>query len=196
MDRLECLRVLAGLRQDQLVFCHLGVTSSEWLYLSPGDHTFYMKSALGLVGSISLGFTAARPNRRVWALEGDGGLCVNFGSLLTIASVQPRNLTYFLLSNRIYESTGGQTMINHDLTDYELMARGAGVRNAFTFHDVDTFARDIPAIISSGQFAFVVLEIERSKQKVSVSPTEPVENTYRFGRYVEQTEGVTIFHRE
>ncbi len=196
MDRFECLSVLAALRRDQLVFCNLGVTSSEWLSLDPGDHTFYLKSALGLVGSMALGLCTALPRRRVWALEGDGGLAVNFGSLLTLASTQPPNLTYFLLSNRTYESTGGQALVNHDLTDWELMARGAGIHQAFTFHDLDDFKARIEDIVHSGRFSFVVLEVQRSRRKVSVSPTEPIENTYRFGRYVEQQEGVRIFHRE
>ena len=47
---------------------------------------------MGLASSIGLGLALARPDLRVFVLDGDGSLLMNLGSLATIGLLQPANL--------------------------------------------------------------------------------------------------------
>ena len=193
MKRIDCLRILAELRKDQLVVCCLGVTASEWMLVSPGEHTYSMKSAMGLVGPLGLGLSLALPGKSVWAFDGDGALAMNLGTLLTFASIQPPNFIYFVMANRCYESAGGQPIVNSDKTNFEIMARGAGIENAYTFTSLDDFRESIDGIIDRGAFSVVILEVETHSEKLPAAPDQPIEMTYRFGRYIERETGRKVF---
>ena len=193
MERIECLRFLASLRKDELALTHMGVTATEWLSLT-GDNekTFYLKSAMGMVSSFGLGLSVTLPNRQIWAFDGDGSFVMNFGGLLTMASLQPKNMRYFLCLNYVYESPGGQPIVNIKQTDFVGMAKSAGIRNAYIFNDIELFKKEIPAILARDEFSFVVMEIEKAKGKYETFPADPIEQTYHFGRYLERTEKISI----
>ncbi|PYR58775.1 MAG: hypothetical protein DMF91_16390, partial [Acidobacteria bacterium] len=61
---------------------------------SAGDRAanFYTWGSMGLASSIGLGLAIARPELRVFVLDGDGSLLMNLGSLATIGWTAPENL--------------------------------------------------------------------------------------------------------
>ena len=67
-----------------------------------------MLGSMGLAFPIALGVALAQPKRRVFALEGDGSLLMQLGSLSTIATLAPKNLTMVVMDNGIYQITGAQ----------------------------------------------------------------------------------------
>ena len=194
MKRIDCLRELHRLRQDELVVTHMGVTATEWLVTSGDEErTFYLKSAMGMVSSFALGLALTVPSRPVWALDGDGGFVMNLGGLLTLAENQPPNLKHFVFSNRCYESTGTQPLVNAAQTDYVTLAHGAGIKNAHCYDDVEAFRREIGAIVRRDEYAMVVLEIEPGADQYDTYPADPIEQTYKFGRFLEGSLGIPVF---
>lgn len=56
---------------------------------------------------------------------------MNLGSLATIASHAPPNLTLVIVDNASYGSTGGQPTHTAGATDLAAIARGAGIKSVF-----------------------------------------------------------------
>lgn len=82
--------------------------------------------AMGAAIPLALGMALARPDRRVVALEGDGSLLMNLGTLATVAAAGARNVTACVFVNHHYESSGGQRLPAVDV-DFAAVARGAGL---------------------------------------------------------------------
>jgi thiamine pyrophosphate-dependent acetolactate synthase large subunit-like protein len=194
VQRIDCLNELARLRKDELVVCTLAKSAQGWLAASGDrDGSIYLMSSMGSVSSFALGLASSLPAAGVWAIDSDGAVVMNFGGLLTLAANQPPNMKHFVMSNRVYEATGCQSIVNADKTDYVGVAKSAGIDNAYSFDDIGVFKERIPAIVSAPEYAMVVLEIELDDQHYEPYPDDPLEQTWKFGRHVERSFGVTVF---
>lgn len=192
MKRRAALEVLNRHLSESLVVCHFGPTRAEWFDVSDGRQTFFMHGGMGMASSIGLGMAMGFPHRQVWVLEGDGALALNLGSLLTTAQFQPTNLTHFVMSNKSYEAVGSQPVAggNAPLT---AMAKAAGLKAATRIGDLETLDGFMTEREASPGYAFVELDIEEGSATKSKMPWDPVESKYRFGRYLEESEGVPLF---
>lgn len=192
MRTYDCYQTLASLHDKHLVVCHLGSNTKEWHRINgKNDNSFHMHT-MGMASSFGLGLALARPKTPVWVLDSDGGICLNLGSLLTEAQFQPTNLLHIIVSNRRYVTIDGPSVVNHELTDYAAIATGAGMRNVFAFSDVADFNREIKDIVTSGEHALVVLEVEPEMEYRPKVPYEGPEIKYRFARHVEEQEGIAV----
>ncbi len=81
---------------------------------------------MGLASSIGLGLALARPELRVFVLDGDGSLLMNLGSLATIGWTRPANLVLIVWDNEDYGTTGGQDTATAHGADLEAAARAMG----------------------------------------------------------------------
>lgn len=88
----------------------LGFISRDLFALGPQirQRSFFCMGSMGSVIPFSLGVTLAVSDRRILALEGDGSLLMNAGSLVSVLRYGGPNLGIVLFDNGIYESTGGQ----------------------------------------------------------------------------------------
>lgn len=201
MNRMECFEELVKLREDELVVTHMGVSATEWMVASDDqERTFYLKSAMGMVSSFSLGLAISMPHRSVWGIDGDGSFLMNLGSLMTLGQNQPQNMKHMILSNGVYESTASSdsssanALVNAGNIDYLSLAKGANIKNAYYFDDIEMFRRDIGPIVKRPEYAMIVLEIDPwTGGQYEVYPSDPIEQTYTFGRYLEKAEGITLF---
>ncbi|WP_338147853.1 thiamine pyrophosphate-dependent enzyme [Neoroseomonas terrae] len=111
-----------------------GIGNSNWdLWASGKDRgeNFYMLGSMGLAAPIAFGVAIAQPNRRVFALEGDGSLLMQLGCLSTIAAQKPKNLTIIIWDNGIYQITGSQGTPSASAgTDMVAIARASGLASA------------------------------------------------------------------
>ncbi|MDP7525522.1 MAG: thiamine pyrophosphate-dependent enzyme [Dehalococcoidales bacterium] len=166
MKRAECLKVLAEYRTDELVLT-AWQTSYAWEQISPSPYNFPSVRTMGECSTFGLGLSLARPDRRVVVLEGDGSLCMNLGSLLTIARAAPPNFYQFIMHNGVYETTGGQTIPNIDHLDLVMIARGAGIPHLHRYSDLAGFERGLPDLFRERGPVFTVLDIEPDETHLS-----------------------------
>ena len=82
-----------------------GAFSAEAVLAEAGP---FERGTRGMASSIGLGLALARPDLRVFVLDGDGSLLMNLGSLATIGSTTPANLVLIVWDNQDYGTTGGQ----------------------------------------------------------------------------------------
>jgi len=111
-----------------------GIGNSNWDLWGADKargENFYMLGSMGLAAPIAFGVALAQPERRVFALEGDGSLLMQLGCLSTIAAQKPKNLVIILWDNGIYQITGGQgTPARTSGTDLVAIARASGIAGA------------------------------------------------------------------
>jgi thiamine pyrophosphate-dependent acetolactate synthase large subunit-like protein len=87
---------------------------------------------MGLASSIGLGLALARPDARVFVLDGDGSLLMNLGSLATIGLLRPANLVLVVMDNEEYATTGGQKTPTAHGADLDAASRSMGVARTAT----------------------------------------------------------------
>lgn len=147
LTRFEILGIISPYLDSKAVVCNLGFPSKELFYIKHQPSNFYMLGSMGMATPIGLGI-ALTSGKEVVVIDGDGSLLMNPGCLATCAYFSPRNLTILAIDNGSYGSTGDQPTLTRSCVDLELVAKGFGIRNAFTVLDETGL---IDAMRSSGR---------------------------------------------
>ena len=100
-----------------------------------GPHDFRLLGLMGGAAPIGLGLALARPDERVWVLDGDGSLLMALGVLSSVAGAAPANLVHVVFDNRVYAVSGAQPTPASDTLDWVALALGAGYRAAVRVED-------------------------------------------------------------
>ena len=125
MNRFDITsRLVAKLKHEEAVIGGIGNTNFDLWAAGHRPQNFYMLGSMGLGFPIALGVALAQPQRRVFALEGDGSLLMQIGCLATIATLAPKNLTMIVMDNGIYQITGAQPTPAAAVADIVAIARG------------------------------------------------------------------------
>ncbi len=145
LDRRELLpKILPGHAEYLIVSGLAGASRDAAALTSEGDNLFTMGGAMGAAVSIGLGMALCAPDKKIAVITGDGELLMNIGSLATVASAAPQNLSIICIDNGQHGETGGQKGHTAERTDLELMAKGAGISAVMTIsrpEELETAAR-------------------------------------------------------
>ena len=117
-------------------------------------------NSMGKVSSIAFGIALGAPDRKVIALDGDGSLIMNMGSLVTVGNKSPKNFVHVVYDNGVYAITGGQPVPNAGKVSFMTLARGAGYASAFEFEDLEEFATSLDRLMSATGPVLVSLKTE------------------------------------
>jgi thiamine pyrophosphate-dependent acetolactate synthase large subunit-like protein len=139
MNRLDATRRLMAALEGEPVVASLGHPAYDLFAAGDRPANFYTWGSMGLASSIGLGLAMARPDLRVFVLDGDGSLLMNLGSLATIGWVRPANLVVIVWDNEEYATTGGQATATAHGADLEAAARALGVAATATVRDEAQF---------------------------------------------------------
>ena len=195
MYSVDCIKALVPLIKDQLVVLSLGRIAEEWADVCPRDGNFF-DSGMGHHIPVASGLATALPHREVIVLDTDGSVLMLLSALTTIAQYPPPNLKIFVFDNEAYEGTGSQPTATAGPTDIAAIARGAGVRNAQSVSDLETFQKLARSALTNPGLAFIVAKVELAKVPSPKKRVPPREALTRFVRYVEATEKISIFNTE
>jgi sulfopyruvate decarboxylase subunit beta len=150
----EVLRVIAAARGTAICIPTM-TTAPAWRTIAPDDLSITCVGFMGGASTLGLGLALGCPDRRVIVFDGDGSLCMQLGSLPTIAGVAPRNLTHLLFKNNVYHTSGSQGTPGGGGVDYVMMAKGAGYCDAFAVRTLDELKQRLPAILTGEGPVFV-----------------------------------------
>ncbi|MCC8943148.1 aldehyde dehydrogenase [Bradyrhizobium sp. Arg68] len=136
LDRRAAVKALLADRGGLLVISGLG--SSSYDLFAAGEHpgNFYLWGAMGGAAMVGLGLALAQPKRPVLVLTGDGEQLMGIGSLLTIATRQPGNLSIAVLDNGQFGETGMQPSHSGLGAKLEVIASGAGIGSVSDIADM------------------------------------------------------------
>src|ERR1700724_1188974 len=131
MNRFDLTaRRVAKLKHEEAVIGGIGNTNFDLWAAGHRPQNFYMLGSMGLAFPIALGVALAQPERRVFALEGDGSLLMQMGCLSTIATQAPKNLTMIVMDNGVSQITGAQPAPAAAVADIVAIAAGCGLSNS------------------------------------------------------------------
>jgi thiamine pyrophosphate-dependent acetolactate synthase large subunit-like protein len=174
MSRFELSKRLVGkLHHEEAVIGGIGNSNFDLFAAGKRPQNFYMLGSMGLAAPIALGVALAQPKRRVFALEGDGSILMQLGTLATIANVAPANLTIVVWDNGMYQITGKQPAATAGRADLVEIARGAGIERCAWANDEEDFDRLIDAALNGNGPWFIAARIDGASP-VAQTPREPV----------------------
>lgn len=97
------------------------------------EKDFLTVGSMGHASAIALGVSLAKPNRRVFVLDGDGAALMHLGNMATIAGHAGPNFKHVLINNEAHDSVGGQpTLCGNGLFSFRRVAEGCGYRKFFS----------------------------------------------------------------
>lgn len=116
---------------------------------------------MGGAASLGMGIAVARPDVRVWVLDGDASLLMELGSLVTVAEARPRNLVHLLCDNRVqYGGTANLALPGGGQVDFCAMARAAGYATVTQVEDAEALEPVLRALAVDAGPVFVRVRIE------------------------------------
>ncbi|MGX1321356.1 thiamine pyrophosphate-dependent acetolactate synthase large subunit-like protein [Bradyrhizobium sp. USDA 377] len=180
MNRLDVTsRLIAKLEHEEAVIGGIGNTNFDLWAAGHRPQNFYMLGSMGLAFPIALGVALAQPERRVFALEGDGSLLMQLGALSTIAALKPKNLIMIVMDNGIYQITGAQPTPAADVADIVAIAIGSGLANSAWAADEEDFERLVEEAMSASEPSLIAVRID-DKPGVGTTRRDPVQIRERF----------------
>lgn len=174
MARYEAIEDIMKDITEELIICNIGFPSRELYEIDDRSKNFYMIGSMGLASSIGLGLALAKPHSDVVVIDGDGSLLMNMGSLATVFAANPSNLTWIVIDNCAYGSTGNQDTYTQviDLVD---VAKGVGFKNSYNFEDIS-----LKDIIRSEDASFIVYKTEAGNSTAPIIDIDPITIKERF----------------
>ena len=174
MARYEAIYEIMEYIDEELVICNIGFPSRELYEINDRSKNFYMIGSMGLASSIGLGLALAKPYEDVVVIDGDGSLLMNMGSLVTVFANNPSNLTWIVIDNGAYGSTGNQDTYAQvvDLVD---VARGVGFKNSYYSDDIN-----LKEFIKSDDASFIVYRTEAGNSDAPIIDLDPITIKERF----------------
>jgi thiamine pyrophosphate-dependent acetolactate synthase large subunit-like protein len=180
MNRFDVTsRLIAKLKNEEAVIGGIGNTNFDLWAAGHRPQNFYMLGSMGLAFPIALGVALAQPDRRVFALEGDGSLLMQLGVLSTIATLKPKNLIMIVMDNGIYQITGSQPTPAADVADVVAIAAGSGLRNSAWAADEEDFERLVADSLNASEPSLIAVRID-DKPGVGTTRRDPVQIRERF----------------
>jgi thiamine pyrophosphate-dependent acetolactate synthase large subunit-like protein len=180
MNRFDVTsRLIGKLRNEEAVIGGIGNTNFDLWAAGHRPQNFYMLGSMGLAFPIALGVALAQPDRHVFALEGDGSLLMQLGTLSTIAALKPKNLTLIVMDNAMYQITGAQPTPAAGVADIVAIAVASGLGNSAWAADEDDFERLVEDSLAASEPSLIAVRID-DKPGVGTTRRDPVQIRERF----------------
>ena len=178
MRRFDAIEVAVRLAENRAIVGNLGPTSDELWHAGHRDRNFYTYGNMGLVSSLALGMSLAT-EEQIIALDGDGSLLMNLGSLATIGREMPKNLIVVVYDNEAWGQTGNQMSHTGTGTDLEQVAVSCGITKTTTVNDLEEYEGALSTALATDGPHFIVAKIEETGY-LPISPVEPEFTLHRF----------------
>ncbi|MEM1400223.1 MAG: sulfopyruvate decarboxylase subunit beta [Pseudomonadota bacterium] len=187
MIRSDIIKEIAPVIREHLVICNIGLPSQELHMIDDQPTNFYMLGTMGLSSSIGLGLALAQSSK-VIAIDGDGSVLTNLGTLPTIANNVADNFILFIVDNGSYGSTGDQPTYAGQKTSLTAVAKACGcetVVECAAEEAVDT----LQAAIASNKMTIIICKCESGNIPVPVIEFDPGVIRHRFMEEVKRLNG-------
>lgn len=191
MKRKEAIEtIINSLKGNEAVVSSTGLISRQIFELDDSARHFFMTGSLGLASSIGLGIAICQPERKVLVVEGDAALLLNLGSLATIGSLAPKNLTHVVLDNQAYGSCSGEPSFSAT-SPLEQLAGLTGYRVYDRVSQKEDSARVLEIFSSAAGPGFILAEIGLGERRDLPRPLDLPEIQRRFKDYLGNSEKST-----
>ena len=173
MIRKEAIELCLDEIKEQPIIAANGFISRDLFNAKDRNTNFYMIGSMGLASSIGLGVALKTPKKKIFVFDGDGNILMNLGSLTTIGSLKPKNLTHVVFDNSVHESTGSQPT-NTNFVSIEKIAKACNYNHTFMARTENNFEKILRKIKKLKGPIMVVVKIQQSgtvrSGRINISP--------------------------
>ena len=181
IDRRLLLSQLFAAPADYLFVSGLAGSARDLAALTNDAPTlFALGGVMGAASMIGLGMALAAPDRQIAVVTGDGELQMNVGSLISIASAGPPNLTIVCVDNERHGETGNQPGHTARRTDLGAMARGAGLSSVMTVLRHEELSSAAKFIQDAPGPRLIVVKVADNEPSAFKRLMDPAACRYRF----------------
>ncbi|MBT3306159.1 MAG: thiamine pyrophosphate-binding protein [Alphaproteobacteria bacterium] len=160
LDRREILADLFPSPDDYLFITGLAGSARDGAGLTEdGDNLYTMAGTMGAAVPMGLGVALSAPDSQVAVITGDGELLMNIGSLASVASMAPGNLSIVCIDNGCHGETGGQTGHTSQRTDLAKIADGAGIVSVMVLETEDQLADAATFLVEAPSPRFLLARV-------------------------------------
>jgi sulfopyruvate decarboxylase subunit beta len=178
LHRFEATKIVLEQVGNRPIVSNLGPTTDELWHAGHRDRNFYTWGSMGLCSSMALGI-ALSTDEQVIALDGDGSLLMNLGTIATIGREKPQNLIVVVWDNEEWGQTGHQTSHTGAGTSLEAVAQGCGIPHTTTVTTEEQLETTLKEALRVPGPWFIVAKIEETDH-LPYAPIEPEMTLYRF----------------
>src|SRR6056297_513679 len=105
MKRKDAIEVIfSAIGDSDITVSTTGLISREVFSKFNSPKNIYVPGSMGLVSSIGLSLALCNSNKKIFVIDGDASLLMNFGTLVTIGTYKPGNFFHIVLDNGAYSS--------------------------------------------------------------------------------------------
>lgn len=180
--------ILRSLEKEDAVVSTTGKISRE-LYEQAdriyGHHhqAFLTVGGMGHASMIAFGIAEARPEKKVYCIDGDGALLMHMGALAFLGTQKPDNMIHICLNNEAHESVGGMPT-GAVGADYAAIAKACGYERTVTVTEVNTLEEELQRARFFKGLSFVEVKVSLDSREDLGRPKESAgENKTNFMKY-------------
>ena len=172
LERRSVVRALLEDRGEMLAIGGLGAPAWDITAAGDGPQNLPLWGGMGGAASMGLGLALAQPTKPVLVITGDGEMLMGVGSLATIATKQPRNLSVVVLDNEHYGETGMQETATRHGVDLAGMAKAAGIADSRKVNTPEELLALRAAIRAGNGPIFAQVKIDAASLPLVLPPRE------------------------
>jgi len=176
--------VMATIDSEDAVVSTTGLISREIFERFDSYRNIYIPGSMGLASSIGLGLAISFPKRRVVIIDGDAGLLMNLGSMVTIGNKQTNNLLHIVFDNNAYGSCSEEKSMSNT-AHFERLAADVGYRYVRTVHS-QVGLKNAILMFEKGP-GFILAKIDLGGRRDFRRPLKLAEIKNRFMRFYRKT---------
>jgi len=181
LDRRDVLAQLFPNPDDYLFITGLAGPARDAAALTDdGANLFTMAGTMGAAISMGLGTALTAPDEKVAVIAGDGEMLMNIGSLATVATMEPANLSIVCIDNGCHGETGGQAGHTSHKTDLAKIADGAGITSVMTISQPDQLAEAARFLADSPAPRFLLVRVTQGAPASFKRDMDPATCRLRF----------------
>ncbi|MFC1685687.1 phosphonopyruvate decarboxylase [Nanoarchaeota archaeon] len=185
MSREEAIKTIIDFSSgSEAIISTTGKTSRELfeyrISKNQDPKDFYMVGSMGCVASLANSVALQKPQKKIFAFDGDGAILMQLGSMATIGYQKPNNLYHFIFDNGAHGSTGGQPTIS-DNVDFKSIALASGYAFALQIETKKELEESMKKINDLKGPVLLIIKVNSESRKDLGRPTKtPLENKESF----------------
>ncbi len=185
ITREDIIRCIVDVSGDDTVVSTTGKASRELFeirkeYGQGHSYDFLTVGSMGHSSSIALGITLNKPNRKIWCVDGDGGVLMHMGAMAVIGVNKPQNLVHIVINNGAHETVGGMPTVA-DKIDFVKIALGCGYPYAESVDDLASFKLKLTEAKKRNSLSFIEIKCGvGSRSNLGRPTTTPKQNKVDF----------------
>ncbi len=191
LNREEVIRHIVHISHSDSIVCTTGKASRELFEIREADkeghqYDFLTVGSMGHASSIALGIALAKPEQKLWCIDGDGAVLMHMGAMALIGSNAPKNLIHIVLNNAAHETVGGMPTAAGTV-NLTAIAGGCGyphTTSVSTFEDLD---HELALAKKSNELTFIEVRCSLGSRKDLGRPTvAPSQNKINFMNHLNE----------